>query len=60
MKIAAALLMLSLAATSALALDAGPDDVYARVVDVGPGLCVVIKIPGGRCAQGLQGGSNVR
>ncbi|MCI0719614.1 MAG: hypothetical protein L0338_11695, partial [Acidobacteria bacterium] len=29
------------------ALDAGPDDVYIRVVDVGPGLCTVTKVPGG-------------
>lgn len=28
-------------------LTAGPDDVYLRVVDVGPGLCVVAKIPDG-------------
>lgn len=29
------------------ALDAGPDDVYVRVVDVGPGLCTVTKAPRG-------------
>jgi hypothetical protein len=29
------------------ALDAGTEDVYIRIVDVGPGLCVVIRIPGG-------------
>lgn len=29
------------------ALSAGPDDLYIRVVDVGPGLCTVARIPGG-------------
>lgn len=33
--------------TGAAALDAGPNDLYVRVVDVGPGLCVVARIPGG-------------
>jgi beta-lactamase superfamily II metal-dependent hydrolase len=29
------------------ALDVEPDDVYIRIVDVGPGLCAVITVPGG-------------
>ena len=29
------------------ALDLEDDDVYIRVVDVGPGLCAVVRIPGG-------------
>ena len=36
-----------MASTPALALDAGSNDVYVRVVDVGPGLCTVTKVPGG-------------
>src|SRR5687767_6377211 len=31
----------------AMALDVDPDDVYIRIVDVGPGLCAVIRAPGG-------------
>ena len=30
------------------ALDVDPEDVYVRIVDVGPGLCAVIRIPGDR------------
>lgn len=29
------------------ALDVDPEDVYIRIVDVGPGLCAVITVPGG-------------
>ena len=29
-----------------IAVDATPEDVYVRVVDVGPGLCVVVRAPG--------------
>jgi competence protein ComEC len=29
------------------ALDVDPSDVYVRIVDVGPGLCVVVRIPDG-------------
>ena len=31
----------------AMALDADPEDVYIGIVDVGPGLCAVVKVPGG-------------
>ena len=41
-------LLLLVLPTEAVALDAGPNDLYARVVDVGPGLCVVVKAPGGK------------
>ena len=38
---------LALAVTAtALAIDVGPNDVYIRVVDVGPGLCTVTEVPG--------------
>lgn len=36
-----------LVADRAEALDAGPDDLYSRVVDVGAGLCVITAIPNG-------------
>lgn len=29
-------------------LDPGPEDVYVRIVDVGPGLCAVVLVPGGQ------------
>jgi hypothetical protein len=45
--VVASLLLLCAFVASAPALEAGPDDVYIRVVDVGPGLCVVAKIPSG-------------
>lgn len=34
-------------ASAAHALTPGPDDVYVRVIDVGAGLCCVIRLPGG-------------
>ncbi len=43
----ATIVLVALAGSSALALQPGPNDVYVRVVDVGPGLCTVTEIPGG-------------
>ena len=40
----------------------GPNDVYVRVVDVGPGLCCVIKLPGPKYViydAGLPAGEGV-
>jgi beta-lactamase superfamily II metal-dependent hydrolase len=39
---------ISLAGGAIAAQQPGPDDVYVRVVDVGPGLCVVTEVPNGR------------
>jgi beta-lactamase superfamily II metal-dependent hydrolase len=41
-------LFLLLLPTSSAALQAGSNDLYVRVVDVGPGLCVVTKAPPGK------------
>jgi beta-lactamase superfamily II metal-dependent hydrolase len=46
MKTILTLLLLATTALPALALDAGPDDLYVRVVDVGAGLCCVVRMPG--------------
>ena len=40
------LLVVMMIATSATALEPGPDDAYVRVVDVGSGLCTVTAIAG--------------
>jgi beta-lactamase superfamily II metal-dependent hydrolase len=40
-----AVLMLPIAASADITV--GPEDVYIRVVDVGPGLCTVVAAPGG-------------
>lgn len=42
--LASVVLLIPVAST---AVQAGPNDVYVRVFDVGPGKCVVAKIPGG-------------
>ncbi len=43
-----ALFPLFLAISSLQGLQPGPDDLYVRVVDVGPGLCTITRVPGGR------------
>jgi beta-lactamase superfamily II metal-dependent hydrolase len=48
MKVLTCFLTLLLTPAVGFALEAGPNDAYVRVVDVGPGLCIVVKVPGPR------------
>jgi len=55
-------IILFCASPKAFALEAGPNDMYVRVIDVGQGLCCVVRTPGDRYMiydAGIGSGVNV-